>query len=188
MITLNWRTAAPTAKTDTFYVDDLANTAAVTALTFVSFPSDTNATTVSGVATRGNGFQIRFHADIHLGRYFVRFNKFADLKLQNGSNTFASTTLDPSTHTSFTTATPRPPARPSTPPRACGSKTTLTYRIPVGHHTQTSDSNSLVEVHVLPYNISGAGAAYERTGIHETTNALDSSSQRSTSTRCRPAT
>ena len=166
------------AKTDTFRVDDLANTAAVTALTFVSFPSDTNATTISGVATRGNGFQIKFHADIqHLGRYFVRFDKFADLKLQDGSNTFASTTLDPSSHTSFTYSDSTAASSPlDTAKSVRFEDLTLTYTDPgSGIHTQTSNSNSLVEVHVLPYNISGQGAAYERNGIDTTTNALDSS-------------
>ena len=167
------------AKTDTFYVDDLANDAAVTALTFVSFPADANASTISGVATRGNGFQIRFHADIqHLGRYFVRYNKFADLKLQDGSNTFHSTTLSTSSYTSFSysdgTDANTAPLDSSKSVRF--ENLTLTYSDPgSGIHTQTSDTSTLVEVHVRPYNIQGQGAAYERNGIHETTNDLDSS-------------
>ena len=54
---------------------------------------------------------------------------------------------------------------------------TLTYSDPgSGIHTRASDASTLVEVHVRPYSILGQGAAYERTGIHESTNALDTTS------------
>ena len=64
-------------------VDDLNNAPLVTQLVFKSLSLNSGTLSyVSGVPGLPDGFQLKVHVDVqHLGRYFVRYDKFATLQL-----------------------------------------------------------------------------------------------------------
>ena len=141
----------------------------VTQLVFKSLSGNTFSY-VSGVPGLADGFQLTVHVDVqHLGRYFVRFDKFATLTLQFDGSTLVSNTATESGHTgTFTysdgTSTSAPPLDSAKSVRF--EDITLTFADPSsGLHTTTTEGSRIL-VRALAHNIFQADSStYDSYGI-----------------------
>lgn len=88
---------------DSFHIDDLANIPVIDSITDISF-TDTNKFSVSGLPSRGDGFQMSFNANVqYLGRHFLRNDKLLTSSLRfNSSSISSENNYNPSGVTSFT--------------------------------------------------------------------------------------
>ena len=124
---------------------------------------------MSGVPGLPDGFQLTVHVDVqHLGRYFVRFDKFATLTLRFNGSTLVSNTAAPGGQMgTFTysdgTSTSTPPLDSAKSVRL--EDIMLTFSDPSsGLHTTTT---SRILVRALAHNIYQASSTsnYDRYGI-----------------------
>lgn len=170
---------------DTFNVDDLTTGALAEDLTLVSFPSDTNASSISGVPSRGNGFQIRYDFSIrHLGRYYVRTDSFATMSLKNNSYSLSSNVqVSPSGYTSpssfiYSDESGTPTDAIDSSKNIKFTSQTLTYSDPSsGLYTDSSNTDSFINVSIVPKNILGNGQELSLYGI-DSSNDFDNNEKK----------
>lgn len=162
---------------DQFFVDDLTATASIHSA-FAEITADTNARYVSGVPTRGDGFEAELDVRVsNLGRHFVRSDKLIVATLSDGSNTFATTTVSNTTDFEYSTgeSANTAPLDPSKQVRV--QNVSVTYSDPSsGIHTH--DANSYVTFRVQAFNLMNNSTSSSFHSINTAENQLDSASKK----------
>ena len=154
-------------KTDSFFVCDLNNTAAVNLVTITGI-TDTNKFNISGITSRGPSFVIAYNFDTrYLGRYFIRRAKLARAYLRHsGSNISSATDYDPSGDTSFTYSDSSAVSAPIDNAKYIRLAESITFSNPSGGIFTTNTGSEKVSLRITPYNIKGDGTTYEEEEIN----------------------
>ena len=158
--------SAETSRSKSFYGDSLTASPSVSTVTVSGSVTDSNADTVSGVPTLGDGFTLPLNVDIaNVAKYFFRADKIADVDFSTHPG--ASDTLVVS-GTSFTYAAGGSATAPFTSAAVRFAKT-ITFDDP-GAGKWSPAGN--IQVDCRPYNIVGSGSESSSTGVHTSTGVL----------------
>lgn len=145
---------------DNFYVCDLNNNPAVTLIENITF-TDSSPFNISGIPSRGDGFQINYDVNIqHLGRYFIRYDKLANSRLKFNTSTNISSSVDfnPSGTTSFIYDDSSAVSAPIDDTKSIQLSETVTY-----NNTDIFTTTSqYISLNVIPYSIKATGSTYTK--------------------------
>lgn len=149
-----------TISVDNFYVCDLANNPSVTLVENITF-TDTNQFNVSGIPSRGDGFQISYDMNIqYLGRYFIRYDKLANSRLKFNTSTNISSSVDfsPSGITSFVYDDGSAVSAPIDNSDSIQLSESVTY-----NNTDIFTTTSqYITLNIIPYSIKATGSTYTK--------------------------